>query len=139
MYLILIIWVKERMNSLNNGLELNNFNTVEIEKIINRDYSKGLSKELSGVIYSLGRDIQNNMEYDYAFNNLVYLSKSSIKEIRLLAILGFSLMSMNKLDRDIVEPIITNEWINADTKEKEQLKVAIDDINLFLNWNLKLK
>ncbi len=118
------------------NIENNDFNALEIEKIMNRDFDVLLSKELAGVIYSLGRDAKNDVEYDYAFNHLVKLSKSAISDIRIMAIQGFSLLaySMEKLDRDIVEPIIINEWNNSDIAQKRELQKAIDDINHFLEW-----
>ncbi len=118
----------------------NGFCVEEINKIINREYNVGLTNELEGVIYSLGRDTGNSEEYEFAFSCLLFLSKSPIKDIRVKAILGFSLLalSVKKLDREIVEQVIITEWKDADIKQKEVIKTALEDINFFLNWNLEL-
>ncbi len=118
----------------------NGFCVEEINKIINRDCNVGLTSELEGVIYSLGRDVGNNEEYEYAFSCLLFLSKSPIKDIRVKSILGFSLLaySVKKLDREIVEPIIISEWSNADIKQKGVIETAVEDINFFLKWDLML-
>lgn len=46
---------------------MNNFCINEINSIINSTMDKGLQPELASVIFSLGRDAENEEEYDFRY------------------------------------------------------------------------
>jgi len=121
---------------------VNNFKTVEIEQIINApDYADDsfISSELFGVIYSLGRDAENEEEYQYALNLLLSLCDRKAPRVRAYAILGLGLIAMNHgylLERERIESIIKNEYEAANEENKSTIRDAIGDINYALKWNM---
>ena len=122
---------------------MNNFNVSEIEKLLNAsDYedSSKINPELYSVIYSLGRDAENEEEYQYAFDILLSLCDRKAQNVRVYAILAMSLLAVihRRLEREKVESIIKKEWENADKKGKATIQDAVNDINHALNWNLRL-
>ena len=48
---------------------MNNFKLNEIESVIKSTPDDALTKELSSVIFSLGRDAENEEELDYALSS----------------------------------------------------------------------
>lgn len=119
---------------------MNGFNIEEIETIINLGKDEKVNPDILGVIYSLGRDVENDEEYEYAFNQLLKIYENASDKVRAYVILAFSLLAVTygKLKRKIVEPIIIREWYIAKGCNKMTIKDAVDDINNSLNWNLNL-
>lgn len=128
-------------------MQMNNFDKEKIEQIINLSDSESdndIPQELYGVIYSLGRDAENEEEFDYALDLLLRLCERKNARVRSQAILGISLLSLNaefnrKLNRATIEPIIIREWKNAVGDDiRGAIAVAADDINLALGWYIPL-
>lgn len=126
---------------------MNNFDKEKIEQIINLPDSElddDIPQELYGVIYSLGRDAENEEEFDYALTLLLELCNRKNLRVRSQAILGISLLSLNtqfnyKLDRETIESIIMREWENAENSDIcSTIAVAEDDINFALGWDISL-
>lgn len=90
---------------------MNDFHVDEIGEFINRGKDEKQNPDIMDVIYSLGRDAQNEEEYDYAFRTLLEILDGGMDRVRAYCILGFSLQAVfcSRLDRDIVEPIILAE------------------------------
>lgn len=116
---------------------MNNFETDTIEKII-AEYndSKNIEK-LCGVIFSLGRDAENDEEYDYALKKLVQLSEIDNPAVLSNIILAFSMLALyhKRLDRTITEPIIKKAVKLAESPDdKVRISDAVSDIKRFLGW-----
>lgn len=119
---------------------MNNFKVKEIEAILNAGKDEKINPDILGTVYSLGRDAENDEEYDYAFNMLLEIYENASDRVRVFVILAFSLLAVyhKRLDRKIVEPIIMREWHIADSINKSTIQNAVDDINYTLKWNLHL-
>ena len=48
---------------------MNGFDIEEIETIINLGKDEMVNPDISGIIYSFGRDVENDEEYEYALIN----------------------------------------------------------------------
>lgn len=126
---------------------MNNFDKEKIEQIINlpnSEFDDDIPQELYGVIYSLGRDAENEEEFDYALALLLELCGRKNARVRSQAILGISLLSLNtqfnhKLDRATIESIIMREWKSAENSAiRSTIADAADDINFTLGWDISL-
>ncbi len=120
---------------------MNNFLVEEIEQVINSVPNNEVSPELCSVIYCLGRDAENEEEYDYAFSKLLELYERENGTVKAQVIQAFSLLAILKqeikiLDRAIVEPLILSANSNAVGTNKSTIQDAIDDINHSMNWNI---
>ena len=120
---------------------MNNFKMTEIEQFFNApDYDDDnlINSEFFGVIYSLGRDAENDEEYRYALNLLLSLCDRKSQRVRTRAIIAISLLAIKhkRLERERVEPIIIREWEIADDENKATIRDAIDDINNAMKWNM---
>ncbi len=123
---------------------MNNFKLDEIEYIINNVPNNKYTQELSSVIFSLGRDIENAEEYDYALSKLISLFNRENESVKADVVQAFSLIAILKkhiklLNREIVEPLIYSAWNTVQSKgNKEKIKYSVEDINFSLNWNISL-
>ena len=120
---------------------MNNYKTAEVEQLLSApDYEDNslINPELYSMIYSLGRDAENEEEYQYALNILLSLCDRKAQRVRTKAILAISLLAIKheRLERGRIEPIIKNEWKIADDESKATIQDAIDDINHALKWNM---
>jgi len=120
---------------------VNNFKTAEVEQLLDApDYEDNsiINPELFSMIYSLGRDAENEEEYQYALNILLSLCDRKAQRVRAMAILAISLLAIyhRRLKREKIEPIIKREWEIADDESKITIQDAIDDINHAMNWNI---
>lgn len=120
---------------------MNNFNQEKIKLIIEKGKNELNNPEILSVIYSLGRDITNEEEYNYAIDILLFLYNNSTEKIKANIILAFSLIAINyqKLDREKIEKLIIKEYSIAKDENKEIISNAIDDINFALKWDIKEK
>ena len=120
---------------------MNNFNQEKIKLIIETGKNELNNPEILSVIYSLGRDITNEEEYNYAIDILLFLYNNSTEKIKANIILAFSLIAINyqKLDREKIEKLIIKEYSIAKDENKEIISNAIDDINFALKWDIKEK
>ena len=121
--------------------KMNNFLVEEIEQVIKSVSNKEVSPELSSVIFCLGRDAENEEEYDYAFSKLLELYERENETVKAQVIYAFAMLAVLKqdikiLDRAIVEPLISSANSNAVGTNKSTIQDAIDDINHSLNWNI---
>ena len=120
---------------------MNSFLVKEIEQVITAVPNEEITPELSSVIYCLGRDAENEEEYDYAFSKLIELYERKNETVKAQVIQAFSLLAVLKqdiktLDRAIVEPLILSANLSAAGINKSTIQDAIDDINHSLNWNI---
>lgn len=121
---------------------MNGFNTEEIAKKL--DYSDDMPDdqiptEIFGVIYSLGRDAENQSEYEYAYNILLDLCGRKSRRVRACAILALSLMADSGiLEKDRLMPIILEEYMDTDELSRGNIAAAVDDLNMILGWDIKL-
>lgn len=120
---------------------INRFNTDEIDRVVSSASSESISPDLPGIIYSLGRDAENEEEFEYAFQLLASLSSHQSIHIVSMVILAFSLLAVyhKRLERGIAEPVIRKAWAAAEGLDKARIEDAVDDINDILKWNLKLE
>ena len=112
---------------------MNGFLKEKIENIINSTDTE-LTPELAGVIFSLGRDAENEEEYDYAFEKLTKLFKRDNEDVRAQVIQAFGIMAMLKkdikpFDKDYVMPLIQEALKTASKENQGIIMDAIDDIN----------
>lgn len=120
---------------------MNNFSVAEIEQIIQSVSDKETNPEIFSIIYCLGRDAENEEEYDYAFSKLLELYEMGNETVKAQVIQAFSLLAVLKkdikiLDRTIVEPLILSANSTAVGRNKQVIQDAVDDINDSLNWHL---
>ena len=120
---------------------MNNFRVEEIEQVITSVPDEEITSELISVIFCLGRDAENEEEYDYAFSKLLELYERKNATVKAQVIQAFSLLAVLKqdiktLDRAIVEPLILSANLSAAGINKSTIQDAIDDINHSLNWNI---
>ena len=90
---------------------MNNFRVEEIDQVITSVPDDAITPNLSSVIFCLGRDAENEEEYDYAFSKLLELYERKNATVKAQVIQAFSLLAVLKqdiktLDRAIVEPLI---------------------------------
>ena len=79
-------------NNYRNITKENNFDIDRIEQIIKADDNE---EDLVSVVFGLGRDCQNQVEFEYAFNHLKNLSKNKSSSVRAFVALSFSMMIQN--------------------------------------------
>jgi hypothetical protein len=105
-------------------------NNENIDKILARNDIN----EMSRLPLSVG---MNHANWKYAQEVCEKLSKHENANVRANAILGFSYIARihGRLEKHIVKPIILKEL--RENKEYEwRIIDSINDINLFLKWNL---
>lgn len=119
---------------------MNGFDTAAIEQVVSAARGGQISPELPGIIYSLGRDAENDEEYAYAFETLLSLSSCSSIFVVSMVVLAFSLLAVyhKRLDRAVVEPLLRRAWERAEGSDKARIQCAVDDINHALQWNFEL-
>ena len=120
---------------------MNNFLVEEIERIIKATPNNEATIELSSVIFCLGRDAENEEEYDYAFSKLLELYKRDNETVKAWVIQAFSLLAVlktdiKKLDISFVEPLILTAYSRSIGSNRATIQDAIDDINHSLNWSI---
>ena len=120
---------------------MNNFRVEEIDQVITSVPDEEITSELISVIFCLGRDAENEEEYDYAFSKLLELYERKNATVKAQVTQAFSLLAVLKqdiktLDRAIVEPLILSANLSAAGINKSTIQDAIDDINHSLNWNI---
>lgn len=113
---------------------MNGFLREKIEHIINSTSDTELTPELAGVIFSLGRDAENEEEYDYAFEKLTKLYKRDNEDIKAQVIQAFGIMAVLKKDikpfnKDYVMSFIQEALKTASKENRGIIMDAIDDIN----------
>ena len=115
----------------------NNFRVNKIEEIIKKNSNE---KDLISIVYSLGRDCQNQIEFEYARNHLKNLANNKSSAVRACVALSFSMLIQNgyKIDKQFLEPILLEIYNNTEEKDIANIIDAIEDINLVTKWNLKL-
>ena len=97
---------------------MKNFKLNEIESVIKSTPDDAFTKELSSVKFSLGRDAENEEEYDYALSMLFLIFNRDNESVKAEVIQAFSLISILKkeiknLDVKIIEPLVHIAWSNA--------------------------
>ena len=112
---------------------MNGFLIEKIENIINSTDAE-LTPELAGAIFSLGRDVENEEEYDYAFEKLTELFRRDNEDIRAQVIQAFGIMAVLKkdikpFDKDYVMTLIQEALKTASKENQGIIMDAIDDIN----------
>ena len=123
---------------------MNNFKTVEVEQLLDTpDYEDNdlINPNLLSMIYSLGRDAENEEEYQYALNILLFLCDRKSQRVRANAILAISMLAINhkRLEYEIIRPIIKKTWEVADDESRATIQDAVDDINFAMKWKIVVK
>lgn len=118
----------------------NCFDVKTISEILTSQDSvnnEDLDKRIFGLPLSLGEYAQNDIEYQYALENLILLSKRKNLLVRANSILGLEYLARTngKLSKDIALPIIQTEW-QINIENRATIETAIEDINHYLNWGL---
>lgn len=118
---------------------MNHFYIKEIEDILSRGYNEIHNPDIMGVIYSLGRDAENNEEYQFAAGKLLQIFDGGTDGVRAYCILAFSLLAVSgfSLDRDRIAPLIIQERKRAEGKNLQIINDAIEDIEMALGWRLE--
>lgn len=124
---------------------MNNFHTDQIAEILNYPdpaHDDEIPQQVFDVIYSLGRDAENEEEFLYAYNLLLELCKRKSHRVCAYAILGLSLLALNQesglLNRDEIVPIIMRELPENKGLAQSWILDAIDDFNQLLHWKIKV-
>ncbi len=119
--------------------DMNHFYIKEIEDILGRGYNETHNPDIMGVIYSLGRDAENNEEYQYAAGKLLQIFESGTDVVRAYCILAFSLLAVSGfcLDKDRIAPLIIQERKRAEGKNLQIINDAIEDIEMAMEWRLE--
>lgn len=117
---------------------MNEFHTAEIGRVIALGTDEVKNPELPGVIYSLGRDAQNEEEYRYAFDLLLSLYRSGTPRVQALCVQAFSMMAVyhKKLDKGIIMPILKEQLAGAEGDDLPIIEDAVKDICRAMGWKL---
>jgi hypothetical protein len=112
---------------------MNDFCINEINSIINSTMDKGLQPELASVIFSLGRDAENEEEYDFALSKLMELYERDSEDIKAQVIQALAMLAVlhkdiKALNRSVVEPLILKTAATANSKNKshKQCKLPVN-------------
>ena len=120
---------------------MNDFCINEINSIINSTMDKGLQPELATVIFSLGRDAENEEEYDFAISKLMELYERDSEDIKAQVIQALAMLAVlhkdiKALNRSVVEPLILEAAATVNSTNKQIIFDAMRDINQSRGWNL---
>ena len=109
---------------------LNDFSLEEIKEIIERNNIE----ELIVLPLSVG---ENFPDWKNAQDVCSRLSRHEDPRVRANAVLGFAYIARTKgkIEKHIVKPIVLKE-LRENMEYEWRIKDAIDDINLFMKWNL---
>ena len=77
---------------------MNNFCINEINSIMNSTTDKELTSEIASVIFSLGRDAENEEEYDFALSKLMEIYERDNEDIKAQVIQAFAMLAVLKKD-----------------------------------------
>lgn len=118
---------------------MNCFDLNAIERIIQAGIDEQNNPEIMGVIYSLGRDAQNEEEYEYSYHKILRLYHLGTPGVRAYCVLGLSMMAIyhKKLDESVIS-IIEKELTQAEGKNLSIVKDAVEDINFAMGWNIRI-
>jgi hypothetical protein len=102
---------------------MNDFCINEINSIINSTMDKGLQPELASVIFSLGRDAENEEEYDFAISKLMELYERDSEDIKAQVIQALAMLAVlhkdiKVLDKSVIEPMIRRVAATVSDKNK---------------------
>lgn len=116
---------------------MNRFHENEIEKIMDRGCDETHNPDIMGVIYSLGRDAENEEEYQYSVQKLLQIFHDGTDGVRAYCILSFSLLAVSgfRLDRDRIVPLILRERKHAAGKNLSIINDAMEDLALSQQWS----
>ena len=101
-------------------------------------------KAVFDVIYSLGRDAEDEEEAKYAYEQLIALCKRSSPHVRGYSLLSLGLLSQrwHKImtdDYDEVAAILLRELETGDAWELGQIEAARADFRQFLGWKFEYR
>ena len=115
------------------------FDTLSIDQIIKQGLNEETNPQILGVIYSLGRDAENDEEYDYAVHMLLSIFEKGTAWIRANCILAFGMMAIyhRKLDEEIIRPLIEQEAATATGNNLSMIQDAVKDINFAMGWGIE--
>ncbi len=115
--------------------------TIDIDRVISKGKNEQNNPELLSVIYSLGRDVQNETEYAYSLEKLTELYDEAGEKGKAHVVQAMSMLAVlyGKLERSIAEPFITQCWVNSSDDNKLMIQETDEDINNAFGWELTLK
>jgi hypothetical protein len=113
--------------------EAEDFSKEDIFKIIERNQYD----ELMVLPFNIGESFP---DWEFAQEICIKLTKNEDADIRANAIMGlaYTARTKRKLSREIIIPIITKEY-KENTQNKGEIEDAIEDINIFLKWDIKIE
>lgn len=116
---------------------MNHFHKNEIEIIMDRGCDETHNPDITGVIYSLGRDAENEEECRYAVWKLLQIFHDGTDGVRAYCILALSLLAVSgfSLDRDRIVPLILRERKHAAGKNMSIINDAMEDLALSQQWS----
>lgn len=116
---------------------MNHFHENEIEKMIERGCDENHNPNIMGVIYSLGRDAENEEEYQYAVQKLLQIFDAGTDSVRAYCIQALSLLAVYgfPLDKNRIAPLILRERKNATGKNLSIINDAMEDLALSQQWS----
>ena len=97
--------------------------------------NNGSYKDLMLLPLSLGESFP---DWKFAQDLCIRLTQSEDAALRANAVLGLAYIARNKgmLEKHLVKPVILRE-LRENIENRWRIEDAIDDINIFLKWNLK--
>lgn len=109
---------------------------LSTEEVIER-LSRNQSEELLSLSLSVS---ENHSNWKFAQDVCVQLSSHESPTVRANAVLGFAYIARTKgqLEKHIVKPIVLRE-LRENHEHNWRILDSIDDINLFMKWNLAAK
>jgi hypothetical protein len=112
-----------------------------LDYLSNGDVNKILESDNMNEIIRLPLSVgMNHPNWKYAQNLCVKLSKHEDARVRSNAVLGFAYIARTKgmLEKNIVKPIVLKE-LNENKEYGWRITDSINDINLFMKWNIGQK
>lgn len=112
-----------------------------LDCLYNEDINKILESDDINEIIRLPLSVSmNHPNWKYAQDLCVKLSKHKDARVRANAVLGFAYIARTKgiLEKHIVNPIVLKE-LNENKKYEWRIVDSINDINLFMKWNIGQK
>jgi hypothetical protein len=112
---------------------LDDLSSEEVMKVLNRNQLE----ELLTLPLSVG---ENHPNWKFAQDVCVQLSNHESSGVRANAVLGFAYIARTKgqLEKHIVKPIVLRE-LRENHEFNWRITDSIDDINLFMKWNMASK
>ncbi|WP_254075514.1 hypothetical protein [Paenibacillus tritici] len=123
----------EYMDNKRTYQPLDNLSSEEVMNVLNRNQLE----ELLILPLSVG---ENHPNWKFAQDVCVQLSNHESSDVRANAVLGFAYIARTKgqLEKHIVKPVVLRE-LRENHEYSWRITDSIEDINLFMKWNMASK